>query len=98
MFLEAPQPARPNLGSMLFLTAFFFFMSGNNQMPPQTIQIGPDGEFVPRVTELDMSREHLEEYKGFLNGTSGNWTEVSIDIELDLYRQLRLTLAVAADA
>lgn len=60
---------------MLFLTAFFFFMSGNNQIPAP-IQVGPDGEFITRVTELDMAREYVQEYTGFLNGT-GNWTEVS---------------------
>jgi len=61
---------------MLFLTAFFFFMSGNNTVP-QPMQIDEDGKFVPRRTELDVAREGLEEYRGWLNGTEGNWTEVS---------------------
>jgi len=72
----APPPPRPNLGSMLFLTAFFFFMSGNNNVP-QPIAIDEDGKIVPRVTELDVARQGLEEYRGWLNGTSSNWTEVS---------------------
>jgi hypothetical protein len=76
-FVVHPQPPRPSLGSMLFLTAFFFFMSGNNSMPEQAIMIGPDGDFVPRVTELSLVREVVEEYTGFLNGT-GNWTEVRL--------------------
>lgn len=39
------------------------------------MEIGEDGRFVPRVTELDVARELVEEYKGWMNGT-GNWTEV----------------------
>jgi hypothetical protein len=61
---------------MLFLTAFFFFMSGNNNVP-QAISIDEDGKIVPRVTELDVAKQSLEEYRGWLNGTSSNWTEVS---------------------
>lgn len=45
-------------------------------MPDQQIVIGPDGEIQPRVTELDVARVWVEEYKGRMNGT-GNWTEVS---------------------
>jgi hypothetical protein len=61
---------------MLFLTAFFFFMSGNNNVPQQ-IATDDEGRIVPRITELDVAREQLEEYKGWSNGTEGNWTEVS---------------------
>jgi hypothetical protein len=50
-------------------------MSGGNQMPEPTITVGPDGQIMPRVTELDRAREYLNDYNGFLNGT-GNWTEV----------------------
>ena len=60
---------------MLFLTAFFFFMSGGNNLPDQQILVGPDGEVQPRITELDIARLYVEEYKGWMNGT-GNWTEV----------------------
>lgn len=74
-FAAPPPPPRPNVGSLLFLTAFFFFMSGGNQMPEPTITVGPDGQIMPRVTELDRAREYVNDYKGFLNGT-GNWTEV----------------------
>lgn len=45
-------------------------------MPDQQIVVGLDGELQSRVTELDMARTFVEEYKGFINGT-GNWTEVS---------------------
>jgi len=61
---------------MLFLTAMFFFMSGNNNLPEQQLVIGPDGEIKPRVSEYDLAGTLLEEYKGWMNGT-GNWTEVS---------------------
>jgi len=44
---------------------------------PQAIAIDEDGKIVPRVTELDVARQSLEEYRGWLNGTSNNWTEVS---------------------
>jgi hypothetical protein len=64
---------------MLFLTAFFFFMSGNNNVPVQ-MATDEDGKFVPRVTELDVARESLEEYRSWLNGTSSDWTEVSLRI------------------
>ncbi len=46
-------------------------------MPDQQIVVGLDGEIQPRVTELDVAKTFVEEYKGFLNGTTGNWTEVS---------------------
>lgn len=82
-----PQP-RPNLGSMLFLTMFFFFMSGNNQMPAQTIVVGPDGEIQPRLTELELAGRLVDEYKGFVNGT-GNWTEVSSSLPADTDCRLR---------
>jgi hypothetical protein len=75
----APPPPRPNIGSMLFLTAFFFFVSGNNNVP-QAIAIDEDGKIVPRVTELDVATQSLEEYRGWLNGTSSNWTEVSYEL------------------
>jgi hypothetical protein len=64
---------------MLFLTAFFFFMSGNNNVP-QAISIDEDGKIVPRVTELDVATQSLEEYRRWLNGTSSNWTEVSYEL------------------
>jgi hypothetical protein len=51
-------------------------MSGNNNVP-QAIAIDEDGKIVPRVTELDVAKQSLEEYRGWLNGTSSNWTEVS---------------------
>lgn len=60
---------------MLFLTAFFFFMSGNNNVPQQIVT-DEEGRIVPRITELDVARQGLEEYRGWLNGTEGNWTEV----------------------
>lgn len=61
---------------MLFLTAFFFFMSGGNQAP-QPIVFDSDGKIVPRVTELDVARDIVDEYNGWMNGT-GNWTEVCL--------------------
>lgn len=70
------QPQRPNIGSMLFLTAFFFFMSSSNNQP-QIIVVGPDGQIQPRVTELDRARIQVEEYRGLINGT-GNWTEGAV--------------------
>jgi len=70
-------PPRPNIGSMLFLTAFFFFMSGGNNVSQAPVQIGPDGELVHRLTQLDLAGTLVDEYRGFLNGT-GNWTEVSL--------------------
>lgn len=77
VFMAPPgPPPRPNIGSMLFMTAFFFFMSGGNNAPISPIAVGPDGEIVQRVTELGMAGTYVDEYKGFLNGT-GNWTEVS---------------------
>jgi hypothetical protein len=65
---------------MLYLTAFFYFLSGNNNMPEQNIVMGPDGEFKPRITELDVITGIHDEYSGFLNGT-GNWTEVGLPLE-----------------
>jgi hypothetical protein len=62
---------------MLFLTAFFFFMSGGNNVSQAPVQIGPDGELVHRLTQLDLAGTLVDEYRGFLNGT-GNWTEVSL--------------------
>jgi hypothetical protein len=74
---------RPNLGSMLFLTAFFFFMSNNN--PPPMIVVGPDGQIVPRETQLDRARTRVDEYGAFFNGTSGagagNWTEAGTRVQ-----------------
>lgn len=55
---------------MLILTMFFFLMGNSNS--PQIIN--DDGS--PRITELDIIREQVDEYQGYLNGT-GNWTEVS---------------------
>ena len=46
-------------------------------MPDQQIIVGPDGEIQQRVTELDIARLHVHEYKGWLNNT-GNWTEVDL--------------------
>ena len=51
---------------------------------PQPIAIDEDGKIVPRVTELDVARQSLEEYRGWLNGTSSNWTEVSWELQVDL--------------
>ncbi|KAL7422798.1 hypothetical protein Q5752_002094 [Cryptotrichosporon argae] len=59
---------------MMFLTFMFFFMSGGNA--PMPVTVGPDGEIRPRVTELDVARKMVDEYKGWMNGT-GNWTETS---------------------
>jgi hypothetical protein len=74
-FLDAGAQRRPNVGSMLFLTAFFFFMSSSNNQA-QIIIVGPDGQIQQRVTELDRARTQVDEYKGMMNGTSvGNWTE-----------------------
>ncbi|ORY35895.1 hypothetical protein BCR39DRAFT_512893 [Naematelia encephala] len=81
MDAQTPVQPRPNLGSMLFLTAFFFFMSGGNNMPETQIVVGPDGQIKPRVTELDMARTYVDEYKGWMNGT-GNWTEVETPVLL----------------
>ncbi|EJT53239.1 RING finger ubiquitin ligase [Trichosporon asahii var. asahii CBS 2479] len=53
---------------MLILTMFFFLMGNGNS--PQIIN--DDG--TPRITELDIIREQVDEYEGYLNGT-GNWTE-----------------------
>lgn len=75
----APQPPpRASLSSMLFLTAFFFLMSGGNQPNIQEISVGPDGKFVQRVTELDLARQIGQEYEAWRNGTAGNWTEVRL--------------------
>ena len=77
---------RPNVGNMLFLAAFWFFMSSNNPAPPMIV-VGPDGEVVPRLTTLDRARARVEEYAFFLNGTTPeghggedghNGTEVSV--------------------
>jgi hypothetical protein len=81
---------------MLFLTAFFFFMSGNNNVPQQIVT-DEEGRIVPRITELDVAREQLEEYKGWLNGTEGNWTEVSPaprHVDMCLRHEGRLTHVV----
>ena len=64
------------------MAAWFFFMSGGNNMP-QTIVVGPDGEIQPRQTELGLARDHVEEYKGYMNGTS-NWTQVSLHALTDI--------------
>ncbi|WVQ85781.1 hypothetical protein IAT38_007948 [Cryptococcus sp. DSM 104549] len=76
-----PQPPRPNFSSMLFLTAFFFFMSGGNNVPVSGgVEIGPDGEVRPRVTELEYVRGIRDEWRGWVNGTGaeGNYTEPEI--------------------
>jgi hypothetical protein len=67
---------------MLFLTAFFFFMSGNNNFPPPDggVMFDADGQLVPRLTELDLARGKVEEYRGLINGSAGNWTEVGRDV------------------
>lgn len=44
---------------------------------PQPIAIDEDGKIVPSVTELDVARQSLDEYRGWLNGTSSNYTEVA---------------------
>ncbi|KAK8850346.1 hypothetical protein IAR55_004264 [Kwoniella newhampshirensis] len=75
-----PQPPpRPNLSSMLFLTAFFFFMSGGNNMPTSGgIEIGPDGEIRARMSELEYVRSLRDEWRGWIDGTmEGNYTEPS---------------------
>lgn len=62
---------------MLFLTAFFFFMSGGNHAPATGgMEIGPDGEVRPRMSELEYVRGMRDEWRGWLNGTEGNYTEV----------------------
>ncbi|KAK4685270.1 transmembrane E3 ubiquitin-protein ligase, partial [Tremellales sp. Uapishka_1] len=71
-----PPPPRASLSSMLLLTAFFFLMSGGNTAPEQII-IGPDGEVTQRLSELELSRTMVKEYRGWMNGT-GNWTEPPI--------------------
>ncbi|KIR79484.1 ligase [Cryptococcus gattii EJB2] len=76
--LNPPRP-RPNLSSMLFLTAFFFFMSGGNHAPATGgMEIGPDGEVRPRMSELEYVRGMRDEWKGWLNGTEGNYTEPAV--------------------
>ncbi|OXG23479.1 ligase [Cryptococcus neoformans Tu401-1] len=76
--LNPPRP-RPNLSSMLFLTAFFFFMSGGNHTPTSGgMEIGPDGEVRMRMSELEYVRGMRDEWKGWLNGTEGNYTEPAI--------------------
>jgi hypothetical protein len=52
-------------------------MSGNNNVPQQIIT-DEEGKIVARITELDVARQGFEEYRGWLNGTEGNWTEVSL--------------------
>lgn len=78
--LELPPPRpRPNLSSMLFLTAFFFFMSGSNHAPATGgMEIGPDGEVRPRMSELEYVRGMRDEWRSWLNGTEGNYTEVCL--------------------
>ncbi|KAL1409803.1 hypothetical protein Q8F55_003800 [Vanrija albida] len=68
----APPAPRQSVSSLLMLTMFFFFMSGNG--PAYQPVVGPDGEFRPRMTELQLLRGQVGEYREFLNGT-GNWTE-----------------------
>ncbi|WOO79767.1 DSC E3 ubiquitin ligase complex subunit 1 [Vanrija pseudolonga] len=68
----APPAPRQSVSSLLMLTMFFFFMSGNG--PAYQPVVGPDGEFRPHLTELQLLRTQVGEYTAFLNGT-GNWTE-----------------------
>lgn len=72
----APPAPRQSVSSLLMLTMFFFFMSGNG--PAYQPVVGPDGEFKPHLTELQLLRTQVGEYTAFLNGT-GNWTEVSCE-------------------
>ncbi|WWC92049.1 uncharacterized protein L201_007003 [Kwoniella dendrophila CBS 6074] len=75
---QQQQPPRPNITSMLFLTAFFFFMSGNNHPINSGIEIGPDGELRTRMSELDYAKQIRDEWKGNLYGNDtlkGNYTE-----------------------
>ncbi|ODN80188.1 hypothetical protein L198_07845 [Cryptococcus wingfieldii CBS 7118] len=75
-----PQPPRPrpNISSMLFMTAFFFFMSGGNHAPVNSgSEIGPDGQIAPGVTEYEWVRGQRDEWRGWLNGT-GNYIEPPI--------------------
>ncbi|WWD20527.1 hypothetical protein CI109_105003 [Kwoniella shandongensis] len=76
--LQSPPP-RPNLSSMLFMTAFFFFMSGGNNIPTSGgVEIGPDGELRMKQSELDYVRGLRDDWKGWINGTEGNYTEPAI--------------------
>lgn len=68
---------------MLFLTAFFFFMSGGNHTPTSGgMEIGPDGEVRMRMSELEYVRGMRDEWKGWLNGTEGNYTEVCLKVNI----------------
>ncbi|WWC72337.1 uncharacterized protein I206_106299 [Kwoniella pini CBS 10737] len=83
--LQPQPPPRPNITSMLFLTAFFFFMSGNNQPINSGIEIGPDGEFRTRISELDHAKTIRNEWEGIVHGNitlRGNFTEPSIPLAL----------------
>ncbi|WVQ74741.1 hypothetical protein IAR50_004346 [Cryptococcus sp. DSM 104548] len=73
-----PRP-RPNVSSMLFMTAFFFFMSGGNHVPANNSpEVGPDGQFKPGVSEYEWVRGQRDEWRAWLNGTETNYTEPSI--------------------
>ncbi|WVW81137.1 hypothetical protein I302_103128 [Kwoniella bestiolae CBS 10118] len=79
--LQPQPPPRPNITSMLFLTAFFFFMSGNNHPINSGIEIGPDGELRTRMSELEYARIIRDEWVRVIGGnetTRGNYTEPSI--------------------
>ncbi|WWC98821.1 hypothetical protein V866_005714 [Kwoniella sp. B9012] len=79
--LQPQPPPRPNITSMLFLTAFFFFMSGNNHPIGSGIEIGPDGELRTRMSELEYAKIIRDEWVGVINGNEtmkGNYTEPSI--------------------
>ncbi|WWC65490.1 uncharacterized protein I303_108108 [Kwoniella dejecticola CBS 10117] len=83
--LQPQPPPRPNITSMLFLTAFFFFMSGNNHPINSGIEIGPDGELRARVSELDHAKMIRDEWEGVLHGNDtmrGNYTESAVPLDL----------------
>ncbi|WVQ95739.1 hypothetical protein IAU59_002838 [Kwoniella sp. CBS 9459] len=68
--LQGQHPPRPNISSMLFMTAFFFFMSGGNHYPASGgLEVGPDGEIRHRMSELDHARLWRDEWRGVVNGS-----------------------------
>ncbi|WVF68112.1 hypothetical protein IAT40_002875 [Kwoniella sp. CBS 6097] len=68
--LQGQHPPRPNISSMLFMTAFFFFMSGGNHYPASGgLEVGPDGEIRHKMSELDHARLWRDEWRGVVNGS-----------------------------
>ncbi|OCF42632.1 hypothetical protein I317_03491 [Kwoniella heveanensis CBS 569] len=81
--LQGQHPPRPNISSMLFMTAFFFFMSGGNHYPASGgLEVGPDGEIRHKMSELDHARLWRDEWRGVVNGSDTeaqmNYTQPSI--------------------